>query len=283
MRRFAPRWWTVRTPAEKRYVLLRAGLVVLAGVVLVGVPGYLASRPQFMERYPGLETAYRTWSGSLHSSVSCQECHVTPGVVPRAVYAARMLGEFYISLAPVTHEPGLLGTPTNEACNECHMELRTVSPAGDLNIPHRAHVEMLGMACVDCHEYVVHEPGPHGANTPSMQDCLSCHDGVTADDDCAACHTDKDPPDTHFEPQWVFGHSKVADEGCNECHDWTENWCGDCHAQRPASHGDDWRAVHGDRVETRRNCEVCHTGEFCVRCHGIVPPLNYDSSVTLVR
>ena len=39
-----------------------------------------------------------------------------------------------------SREPTLFDKPTNEACLSCHIDLRTVSPKGDLNIPHRAHV-----------------------------------------------------------------------------------------------------------------------------------------------
>jgi uncharacterized Fe-S cluster protein YjdI len=57
----------------------------------------------------------------------------------------------------------------------------------------------------------------------------------------------------------------------------------DCHADRPQSHGDDWRAVHGERVAEHRSCEACHIGAFCVRCHGEVPRLNYDPALELVE
>jgi hypothetical protein len=283
MRSLKPRWWTTRTAAEKRHFLVRAGLITLAFVVLVAIPTYIALQPAFMDRYEAYETASETLAGSLHSSLSCHQCHIEPGVVPQTLHAARMFSEFYLSLLPVSREPDLLDTPTNEACNECHMNLRTVSPSGDLNIPHRAHVEMLAMECVQCHNYLVHEVSPEGTGVPPMEACLTCHDGVQAKSDCSACHTDKDPPDTHLEEEWVFTHPAAEDESCNECHDWTENWCADCHAQRPESHGEDWRAQHQFRVESRRNCEACHTGEECIRCHGLVPSLNYDSSITLVR
>jgi hypothetical protein len=260
-----------------------SALVALAVLVLVGVPTYLALRPSFMERYDKYEEPYATWSESTHSEVACRRCHIKPGIVAQTAYAARMLGEYYLSLAPIAREPDLLQPPSNEACNRCHMDLRTVSPSGDLNIPHRAHVDMLGMRCVQCHSHLVHEPGPHGTNTPSMEGCLTCHDGTTAKADCSACHTDKDPPDTHLQATWLVEHGAAADESCSSCHEWTEGWCGDCHAKRPRSHGEDWRARHRYGVEEHRNCEVCHTGEDCIRCHGIVPPLNLDPSVTLVR
>ena len=279
----APRWWAQRTPAEKRHFVARTGLIVLAVVVLVAIPAYLALQPAFLERFPAYENVYLTWHESTHADVSCQRCHVRPGILPQAWYGARMLGEFYVALAPTSRQPDLLGTPTNEACDSCHTDLVTVSPSGDLRIPHRAHVEMLAMECVACHDYVVHEVNAEGTHTPTMESCLTCHDGEVAKSDCVACHTDKDPPDTHLEAEWIYEHAVTEDESCNACHEWTERWCADCHAVRPDSHGEDWRAQHRFRVEERRNCEACHTGEFCIRCHGLVPSLNYDSSITLVR
>lgn len=278
-----PRWWAQRAPEEKRRVLVRVGLALLVVAVLVGVPLSLALRPSFVERFPRYEAAYATWEQSSHNTVSCQRCHVRPGMVAQGAYAARMLGEFYIELVPTSHEPDLMQTPTNAACNRCHHDLVTVSPSGDLNIPHRAHVDMLAMQCVQCHSHLVHEPGPHGSNTPPMPGCLECHDGTTAKAECSACHTDKDPPDTHLQPTWLRVHGPAADESCAACHEWTENWCSDCHATRPESHTEDWRSKHGSQVQEHRNCEVCHTAQDCIGCHGIVPQLNYDASMTLVR
>lgn len=271
------------SPAKRPRVLFRVGLAVAAVGILVGVPASLALRPSFMERFSEYEPAYVAWVSSSHRDVACNRCHVRPGVVAQSVYAARMIGEYYLSFVPVAREPELLQTPTNEACNRCHKELRTVSPTGDLNIPHRAHVEMLGMQCVQCHSHLVHEPGPHGTNTPSMAGCLTCHDGTTAKAECSACHTDKNPPDTHLQATWLVEHGTAADDSCSSCHEWTEHWCADCHAKRPESHGEDWRAEHRYSVETHRNCEACHTAEDCMRCHGVVPQLGYDPTVTLVK
>lgn len=276
-RRFAPAFLTRRTPAERRWLYARAALVPLALVVLVVLPAYLAQRPVFMERYPAFERPYTTWSGSLHSDVACQQCHVPPAFGARTGYIARMFSEFYISLVSPGREPALFAPPTNDACNRCHMEDRTVSTSGDLLIPHRAHVEMLEMECVECHDFVLHESTPDEPHTPPMSGCLTCHDGQTAKADCAACHTDKDPPDTHFEADWLeVHHLAAADDGCTTCHEWTEHWCEDCHSIRPDSHVEEWRALHRDVVAARqpRNCEACHAEEFCVRCHAFRPPLN---------
>ncbi len=264
--------------------LVLGAIVVGTVLLLVVLPGYLASKPAFFDRYPGLSSQYEPWSASTHVQASCQDCHVPPGVISQVGYGARMVGEFYVSLVWRSREPSVFETPTNAACLSCHDDLRSVSPEGDLRIPHRAHVTILEMECVECHNFLVHETNPKGEYLPPMSGCLRCHDGDIAKDTCTACHTEKSVPDGHLADDWTVVHaSKADDPECVDCHAWTENWCADCHTRRPASHVDDWRAVHGDRVEEHRGCEACHEGPFCVRCHGEVPQLNLDPTLELVQ
>lgn len=269
----------------RRRMFVRAGIALAAVAVLVVLPGILASQPGFFARYPALNEKYEPWATSTHLEAGCEGCHVRPGVVPRTLYRARLVGEFYLSFAARSRSPKLFATPTNEACLTCHSDLRSVSPKGDLQIPHRAHVSILNMECVECHDFLVHELSPEGKHTPPMAGCLErCHDGDAAKNTCTACHTDKAAPETHRAADWPVIHGDKADDPeCDSCHKWTEDWCVDCHVRRPRSHGDDWRAVHGERVAVHRGCEACHEGPFCVRCHGEYPQLNLDPDLKLVR
>jgi len=272
-----------RAPAKRRRLVL-AGAVALALVVLVGIPGYLAAQPGFFSRYPGLSSRYGPWSKSTHAEAGCETCHVRPRLLDRTAYRLRMTGEFYVSLVWRSRVPDVFGTPTDEACLICHSDLRTVSPEGDLRIPHRAHVSVLKMRCVECHAYVVHELSPEGKHSPPMVGCLRCHDGDKAKNDCSACHTDKDAPPTHAAKDWLVVHGSQSVGGdCETCHKWAKAWCADCHSQRPRSHGKDWRTVHGRRLAEHRSCEACHASAFCVRCHGEVPQTGFDPALKLVR
>lgn len=266
----------------KRKWLVRVGIPAAVLAVLVGVPGFIASQPGFLGRYARLDGVYGTWERSVHAKVPCQRCHVRPDVRSQLTYDLRMAGEFYLSLAMPGREPDLYGEPPNEACQSCHMDMRTVSPKGDLNIPHRAHVSVLRMKCVDCHDYLVHKATPAGKHTPPMAGCLKCHDGRRAKNACSACHTEKSEPLTHRTAEWLVVHPEKANAECNTCHAWTQKWCADCHAKRPRSHGTDWRSKHRLRIDERRNCEACHVGEFCVRCHGEVPSRNANAALKLV-
>ncbi|PKQ36810.1 MAG: hypothetical protein CVT59_10880 [Actinobacteria bacterium HGW-Actinobacteria-1] len=269
---------------RRRRTLLRAGLVVLAILVLLVLPGYLASRPGFFSKYPVLAEKYGPWSKSTHAEAGCETCHVPPTFAARTAYRVRMIGTSYASLVSRSKAPDVFKTPTNDACLVCHSDLRSVSPAGDLQIPHRAHVTVLKMKCVECHDFLVHEVSPEGKHTPPMVGCLTCHDGDKAKNACTACHTEKAAPETHSKADWLVLHGGHRDDAeCATCHKWKADWCADCHAQRPPSHVTDWRATHGAAIAKHRSCEACHEAPFCVRCHGEVPSLNFNAALKVVK
>jgi hypothetical protein len=270
-------------PVARRRLRI-AAIVMAAVLVLVVLPGYLASLPGFFGRYPTLSVQHEEWSTSSHLQVGCEGCHVPPRPLPRAAFRVRMVGEFYLSLVSRNRTPNLFPRPTNAACLDCHSELRTSSPKGDLQIPHRAHITVLKMECVQCHSHLVHAVSAEGGHQPTMAECLTCHDGDTAKNACTACHTGKAAPESHSDAGWLVAHADHAsDPACLQCHKWTERWCLDCHKDRPLSHTADWRATHGQQVATHRNCEACHSDAFCVECHGALPALNYDPSLKLVE
>lgn len=268
----------------KRRRLLIASVVAVGVALLVVAPGMLATQGIYLERFAGLGAKYRTLATSTHRDAGCMDCHSRPGLFARAVDTVRMSGGFYVSLVMPSRAASTFPVPTNAACLACHTDLRTVSPSGDLKIPHRAHVEILKMACVQCHDFLVHEKSPEGDHNPPMAGCLTCHNGDTAKSSCPTCHTSKDAPASHKAKDWLVVHPQQAAGGkCEGCHKWAAHWCADCHSQRPASHGKDWRVKHAEAVRVHRNCEACHAGQFCIRCHGTVPTLNLDPALKLVR
>lgn len=285
-------WWGIvarrsgfarLNPVVRRALLLgiAAGLAIF---LVVFVPAYVATQPGFFARYPHLASRVETWRTSVHANVGCQECHAQPGFFPQTAFAARMVGELYLSLLPTSRTPDVFPPPTNAACQQCHIELRAVSPSGDLNIPHRAHVEVLKLQCVRCHKFLVHELSPEGSHHPRMIACLNCHDGRQAKNSCSTCHTQKAAPPSHAAKDWVIVHPTMQGKiDCAKCHGWTANWCQECHSRRPRSHDAKWRTNHPVAVKTHRDCEVCHTADFCIRCHGTVPKLNFNPALRLVR
>ncbi|MDO8964038.1 MAG: cytochrome c3 family protein [Coriobacteriia bacterium] len=271
------------TPGRRR-LLIRVGIVALVLVALVGVPGYIGSQPGFLQRYSYLDGEYASWSTSVHAKVACQQCHAAPDLPAQAAYSARMLGEAYLSVVMPNRKLDVFAKPTNASCSSCHIDLRTVSPSGDLNIPHRAHVSVLKLDCVRCHTYLVHTKSSDGKHVPPMAACLTCHDGKQAKNACATCHTAKAAPASHRAADWVVVHPDKQQGGeCAKCHKWRADWCAECHSKRPRSHVAKWRSTHGEKVKTHRNCEACHDAAFCVRCHGELPKQNFNPALRVVK
>lgn len=258
-------------------------LVLLALAVATGIPGYVASRPWFFERYQTTQKYYASWVKSTHAEVGCEQCHIRPDLAVRALHRLRMIGEFYAGAIAPSRAPKVFGKPPSEACKRCHYTGRAASPSGDLKIPHRAHVDVLKLPCVRCHKWVVHFKNPEGKHSPRMQTCLVCHDGKQATRACSACHKRKSFPVSHRAKDWLVVHGERQNEvNCSECHGWVPDFCRVCHSQAPGSHAGKWRTTHGRRVAGNRNCEACHKARFCVKCHGELPRLNISRAKKFV-
>jgi len=279
---FSRAWAKLRSGSSKRRVLALLGVLAIV-LVLVVIPMYMALQPKYVSRFPDLKRPYETWTTSVHAQASCQSCHVSPRITSQSAYATKMLGIFYLAILKATPGPEM-ASPANDACLKCHVDLRTVSPSGDLNIPHRAHVTVLKLKCVQCHNYLVHDTNAEGKHTPRMAECMTCHNGKKAKNNCSACHTEKALPENHKSPEWIIVHpNKQQETDCAKCHKWTEKWCAQCHSTRPRSHGATWRADHGAAVKKRRNCESCHEAAFCIKCHGVLPTENLNPNAKVVQ
>lgn len=259
--------------SARRRRLLRWGAIGLALAVIVALvlPAISMLQPGYYRRYSGLDDRMDHWSASTHSRISCAECHVDPGAGAVASFAVRSIPAFYSQLLRGPDTTNLLAAPSREACQKCHTTYRTASPSGDLLIPHRAHVEVLEMECVTCHKDLVHSLNRRGFNRPEMEGCLDeCHDGDAASNECVDCHTRKLTPDSHEDEEWLAIHGDAAATvDCGECHDWTPEYCAECHEERPPSHVGNWKKDHASPAKTRGDgCLVCHGGEeFCKECH----------------
>lgn len=178
------------------------------------------------------------------------------------------------------------------------------SAADRIIFPHVFHVEDMELECGDCHG------GTEGAALlthdtllPIMDDCLACHDGDTASEECDVCHANPDDAQTY---QWlptrglIFPHQLhiAGDIECSQCHpDVTQaealaprsapsmGQCMDCHTtpitdagclschaslqgKLPANHGIDWVEMHGlSAGSTNDDCVICHQQTDCESCH----------------
>ncbi|HEY3317589.1 MAG TPA: hypothetical protein VGK50_04105 [Coriobacteriia bacterium] len=260
----------VRKRGEGRAALASIALGSALAVLLV-LPVFSTLQPGYYGRYSDLRVRMDHWRASTHAKVSCIDCHVEPGASDFVKFGALSIPAFYSQLIAGPKATNLLPAPDKRACQKCHTDYRQVSPNGDLLIPHRAHVEVLHINCVVCHKNLVHTANTAGFNKPEMTTCINlCHDGHKATDKCDKCHTRKQTPESHSKPDWLLIHgamSKTID--CGKCHNWTPNYCGDCHKKRPPTHVGNWKKGHSAEAKQRGDgCLVCHSmAKFCKNCH----------------
>lgn len=256
---------------RRRRVTLIATLAGALVVLALAVPIVSTLQPGYYRRFPDLAPRMDHWATSTHSRISCAECHIEPGAKGLITFAVKAVPAYYSQIMSGPDTTNLLSAPGRAACQSCHTSYRSIAPSGDLLIPHRAHVEVLEMECVACHKDLVHSLNRRGFNRPEMEGCLEqCHDGDTASAECVDCHTRKQTPESHMEADWLQVHGDAAADGeCGTCHDWTPGYCGQCHAERPASHAGNWKSGHAQpALERAEGCYVCHDEkEFCGQCH----------------
>jgi len=254
---------------RRRTIIITA--VVLAVIVALVLPVVSTLQPGYYERYPSMRARMAGWRTSTHALFSCADCHVDPGVGGFTTFWLKSIPAFYSQLIFGPTSTNLLSAPSRAACQKCHTTYRQISPSGDLLIPHRAHVEALHIACAVCHKNLVHFPNAAGFNRPEMATCTKCHDGKQAKSECVVCHTQKQVPDNHKQPNWLTIHpTMVTKIDCAKCHGFTPDFCKTCHSQRPASHAGNWKYLHqfAAKLRGQTGCLVCHDQKkFCDKCH----------------
>lgn len=157
--------------------------------------------------------------------------------------------------------------------------------------PHQFHIEDMEMACEDCHGTVAEVDNMAKRLLPEKDDCVSCHDGDTATEECEACHADPEDPLSFAESQPLSGlefshqyhlsnaltcsgcHSEITnDDGSEPAHIWTAADCQSCHGStKPVYHTMEWSWLHGSEVThaTQSSCNTCHAQASCDACHQV--------------
>jgi ribosomal protein L40E len=106
---------------------------------------------------------------------------------------------------------------------------------------------------------------PHESHAGGALPCIDCHRDASPDRelstsaDCLGCHARR----------------QVRAVTCQRCH------AADLRAVRPAGHGADWRARHGqaselgDEARHGKGCRDCHGSDACGRCHRLSAPRDH--------
>jgi len=180
--------------------------------------------------------------------------------------------------------------------------------SGIIIFSHSLHVDALEFDCSSCHLKALESISSSDNLLPKMEDCMACHDGETASEECGTCHQDPDNPVAFVSPEReiLFNHTvhletqglecAACHQGYNEidyaaqsahpfpymadcmkCHDGVtaKEDCQLCHSRveslLPVSHTPDWKRLHGTSVRSGdMSCRMCHDDTYCQECHDAV-------------
>jgi len=224
-----------------------------------------------------------TWQVSAHEKFACTICHVDKKA---ANYQGKHESDSYSK--PIK----IIDAIPNQVCLQCHSANRTVSPAGDLKVPHQKHLDN-GVACVKCHFGVVHGkiaerdltpflPDPTNFDAwnldvvkkiatkeyirPSMWTCIDCHKKANVTRQCSACHTTIPTLPSHDQLSWRTDHGKYARNDVQVCVN--------CHAV-PGTPTFIMPST-GDKA-----ADFARAQDFCYKCHTQRPEFHQQNMQTI--
>jgi len=133
------------------------------------------------------------------------------------------------------------------------------------------------------------------------EDCMTCHFSRHVDTGCRDCHQEDKTPANHLPEDFLVTHGALAREtpDCHLCHAYDargrkikvypgenlaayarrNDFCLDCHRERPPGHGDDFRRKHGPAAAGNTGaCLIFHDNQaqaalpeastlYCGFCH----------------
>lgn len=218
------RWsgWT------KRIILLTC-----TGVIGIAGAAEAAGKPSFCIKCHEMMPEYQTWQASAHNRLECIVCHRDQSYL-RSLQPKHLKNDYLLPLELESPIP-------DSICEACHTQARTITPSGDIIVPHDKHLAQ-GVTCVRCHAGVAHgqiterqitidgdferwNTVAGRANmawpyrTVGMSECLECHQERDAPLDCKACHQRIVEQETHQAEGWLMQkeHGQAAFQNVNEC------------------------------------------------------------------
>lgn len=280
-----------KKPKPKRELSWRRFLVLMAGLIVFGIVGYfgvfeLTATSKYCIKCHEMRPEYVTWKASSHSQFECVACHKEPGVLGDLKAAAKSAGILATHMTQPSDSPIKMKFKVDdEVCSNCHSQNRSVTPPGDLLVPHDRHAKR-GVACVQCHKGIAHgnivdrqarlkidlvDWTEHtGANqmtaknvNPPMDACLNCHSIRNVTTKCSICHSQVVIPATHKTKAWLADgqHGFEARKGIRECHK--------CHSY---TFSGDYKPFGMDVNQYIKQ------NEFCTDCHSTKRPPSHGTA-----
>lgn len=236
-----------------------------------------------------------TFSHARHlgAGETCASCHVRAST-SRSSVDRLIPGE---KVCARCHAIDRSQAKTSTACATCHpgfvpgeATARVEIPIPNLKFSHQAHAAR-GIGCRRCHGRVAAGGLATRADLPAMAQCLGCHDGRTARDNCSLCHLaagggrlvttfasgelipESGTFGTAHTALFAVSHENAAHTAgktCQSCH--AQSFCTDCHngsMRAMRFHPPGYLGQHGQLArQGTTDCTACHRLQtFCVGCH----------------
>lgn len=214
---------------------------------------------------------------STHAGINCMHCHNDEIILSLLSLQLRSTsnGLAHLRLKSKPVKPAQI---TDLTCLKCHAQiLKGKATSKGVTVSHK-EITAAGWECVNCHGGIAHEPKGKVRTIAMMKDCMRCHDGASASDDCGLCHA-KDralnrnagqiPLSVIHNKNWKATHGMGDMHSCNDCH--TDGFCGECHKAR-LPHPDNWSLIHSAYGADTSECYKCHNESYCKGCHSVDMP-----------
>lgn len=180
--------------------------------------------------------------------------------------------ELYVHVTGSAHgdATGLSLQIEDTVCLQCHDPARRLTTRNRIVIDHEDHARR-NRSCISCHINTSHPDPRKERSLVMMGQCFECHGAAstpTAPRECESCHPrDFDlVPQSHKPKVWQTSHGKVARDDlpqCQMCH--TGELCSDCHGL-VMPHPEMWKAGDLGHAALKKS-----DGAVCVKCHDARP------------
>lgn len=240
--------------------------LAMVGLLIAGffAAGYAVDRPSTCFQCHQEASYAQTLQESAHADVSCLGCHGGTGVAG-GIQTAATYGRWVYTYASTQKPPEPSGDSVSDAaCLQCHAGVSSgVSTNNGIRVRHSDFLEQ-GAHCRDCHNDTAHGDKVIEPTSPSMDDCVSCHDQETASAECETCHVKDEllvASETAKLPKLT--HANTGD--CYGCHE--EKPCLECHGIT-MPHPKGWGPKDGGPgLSGSHALEGFTDRELCWRCH----------------
>ncbi len=260
-----------RVQGRKNPWPMRIVVVTILLVSVLSIGAYLDS-PATCASCHSEAKYYKSLQSTVHKNVSCMSCHGATGVVApvdNTITYARWGWGYWIEAQPP--EKTVTAQVDASSCLGCHGNvLSGTQVANGIRVRHKDFLDK-GVSCDECHGDVAHD-GPvarKNVSSPSMSQCVTCHDGTKASSECTTCHV-KDFALTNADSlAQQGGKVKVAGgwDVCYRCHSQTP--CLGCHGVT-MPHPPNWgpsRDASGNATPGLHVPYGFKYREYCYRCH----------------